>query len=134
MSSPLSFRRGAGGEVCNGVSFDGRIPLSGVAQFGLELQLQDGYICSIERRHSMISVKGTFQNGVAQPVEPIEGRDGQPVIITFLNENITSSSPSVDRGGWETMVKLVETCAVETGLADLAHQHDHYLYGKPKKA
>ena len=82
----------------------------------------------------MISVKGTFQNGVAQPAEPVEGRDGQPVMITFLNENITNSSSPVDRGGWETMMKLVEACAVETGIADLAHQHDHYLYSKPKKA
>ena len=32
----------------------------------------------------MLSVKGKFKNGVAQPSEPIEGHDGQAVIITFL--------------------------------------------------
>lgn len=80
----------------------------------------------------MLSVRGTFQNGVAQPVEPIEGCDGQPVIITFLDEGGASPSP-VDDSAWDALAQLVEDCAVETGVADLAHQHDHYLYGKPKK-
>ena len=82
----------------------------------------------------MLSVKGMFQNGVAQPTEPVEGHDGQPVIITFVDENTTSLPLPVDGRGWKTMVKLVETCAIETGISDLAHQHDHYLYGKLKKA
>lgn len=28
---------------------------------------------------------------------------------------------------------LLKRCAIDTGLTDLAHQHDHYVYGKPKK-
>jgi len=27
----------------------------------------------------------------------------------------------------------VEDCVINTGIEDLAHQHDHYLYGMPKK-
>jgi hypothetical protein len=34
---------------------------------------------------------------------------------------------------WNALMKLAEECAVETDISDLAHQHDHYLYGKPKK-
>jgi hypothetical protein len=34
---------------------------------------------------------------------------------------------------WDILTQLVKGCAVETGISDLAHQHDHYLYGKPKK-
>ena len=86
-----------------------------------------------EEVNPMLSVKGMFQNGVAQPVEPIEGHDGQPVIITFLDGDVTPSPSPVDGGAWEAMTKLVESCAVETGIPDLAHQHDHYLYGKPKQ-
>ena len=82
----------------------------------------------------MLSVKGTFQNGVAQPSESIKGRNGQPVIITFIEEDTVGPSPPADGAVWEAMEKLVETCTVDTGIADLAHQHDHYLYGKPKKA
>jgi len=81
----------------------------------------------------MLSVKGIFQNGVARPSEPVEERNGQPVIITFLDEESTRKAPAVDDEAWDTLTQLVEDCAVETGVADLAHQHDHYLYGKPKK-
>ena len=79
----------------------------------------------------MLSVKGTFENGVAQPAKPVDGRDGQAVIITFLDGD-TGKSPMTDVAAWEAMEKLVEDCAIETGISDLAHQHDHYLYGKPK--
>ncbi len=81
----------------------------------------------------MLSVKGTFQNGVAQPTEPVEGRDGQTVIITFLDDGNTSPPSSVDEAAWDALAQLVKDCKVETGISDLAHQHDHYLYGKPKK-
>jgi hypothetical protein len=30
--------------------------------------------------------------------------------------------------------RLLEACAVETGIPDLAQEHDHYLYGTPKRA
>lgn len=33
----------------------------------------------------------------------------------------------------DEMGKLIETCSMDTGITDLAHQHDHYLYGTPKK-
>lgn len=81
----------------------------------------------------MLSIKGTFQNGVAQPIQPVEGHNGQPVIITFLDEGMTDERSSAEGEGWEALTELVDACAVETGISDLARQHDHYLYGKPKK-
>ena len=80
----------------------------------------------------MRSVKSQFQNGVATPAEPIEGHDGESVIITFLEEDRTTLS-SADDLGWQALSQLVENCAVETGISDLAQQHNHYLYGKPKQ-
>ena len=82
----------------------------------------------------MLSVKGKFQNGAARPDEPVEEREGQPVIITFLDEGHAGPSPTTDDEAWGALEQLVEDCAVETGIPDLAYQHDHYLYGKPKKA
>ena len=83
----------------------------------------------------MLSVKGTFQNGVARPSEPVEEQEGRPVIITFLEGEPSSlSQPAVDEEAWNTLSQLVEDCGLETGIADLAHQHDHYLSGRPKKA
>jgi hypothetical protein len=80
----------------------------------------------------MLSVKGKFQNGAAQPTEPLEGHEGETVIITFLDEE-HPTLPPVDHSGWQALSQLVENCAVETGVSDLAQQHDHYLYGKPKQ-
>jgi hypothetical protein len=45
----------------------------------------------------MSSVKGTFQNGVARPLEPVsEAHEGQEVIITFVDE--PSNAASADKG------------------------------------
>ena len=78
----------------------------------------------------MISVKGKFKNGVALPLEPVKGlQEGKSVIITFLDEeNKTISEKS--NGCLEDLIAM---CEVDTGISDLAEQHDHYLYGKPKK-
>ncbi len=35
--------------------------------------------------------------------------------------------------GAQSLEDLLANCEVDTGIADLAEQHDHYLYGKPKK-
>ena len=82
-----------------------------------------------------LSVRGTFRNGAAQPIETVEGREGQQVIITFLEET-PALSPSHDGEGdtekdeWD---ELIDRCSVDTGITDWAEQHDHYLYGLPKK-
>jgi hypothetical protein len=80
----------------------------------------------------MVSVKGIVQDGVIKPVEPFTGRNGQQVIITLLEED-KDTSPAAGKDDWDTLMKLIEDCRMDTGIPDLAHQHDHYLYGKPKK-
>jgi hypothetical protein len=82
----------------------------------------------------MLSVKGEFQNGIATPLTRIEGRDGQMVIITFIEDEIAhKNGDALLADDWDAMLKLVEDCQTNTGIGDLAHQHDHYLYGAPKK-
>ena len=49
-----------------------------------------------------------------------------------LNHPVHPTSSSAD-ADCEAIEKLVEDCQSETGIVDLAHEHDHYLYGKPKK-
>lgn len=81
----------------------------------------------------MISVKGKFQNGVVLPLEPVnDSREGQTVIITFLEENGTEILTE-KTDGVQSLEDLLTKCEVDTGISDLAEQHDHYLYGKPKK-
>ena len=33
----------------------------------------------------------------------------------------------------DSLLNLVAQCKMRTGIEDLAHQHDHYLHGTPKK-
>ena len=78
----------------------------------------------------MLSVKGIFRKGTAFPTEKVDGRENQQVIITFLKDDETGVD---EEGDWDDLIQLVEASIVETGIEDLAHQHDHYLYGAPKK-
>ena len=63
-------------------------------------------------------------------------RDGQDVIVVFLEEDAevmpVAAAPAADEADWDAFVQLTEAHKVQTGISDLAHQHDHYLYGKPK--
>ena len=41
---------------------------------------------------------------------------------------------SADNGAeWNALAKLLDDSAVDVDIPDLAHEHDHYLYGKTKK-
>ncbi|MBR8832597.1 MAG: hypothetical protein DSM106950_00770 [Stigonema ocellatum SAG 48.90 = DSM 106950] len=81
----------------------------------------------------MLSVKGTFQNGVVHPSESIEGREGQPVIIVFVEEDNTQHLAPKEDSDWDKLRQLIKDCAVDMGIDDLAHHHDHYLHGTPKR-
>ena len=80
----------------------------------------------------MLTIRGTFRNGTAIPEEAIEGREGRPVLITFLEEG-EEADGAAGEADWKALRNLLEECKVDTGIPDLAHEHDHYLYGKPKK-
>jgi hypothetical protein len=78
----------------------------------------------------MLAVRGIFEKGQARPIGNIRGRDGQPVIITFLEESVEAkpNAQGDTEDAWQMMAQLVESCAVETGIRDLAHRHDQYLH------
>lgn len=78
----------------------------------------------------MLSVEGTFQDGVVQLDHPVAGRDGQKVLIVFLQEE---NEPPIANSAWNDFAQLLKSCQVDTGIPDLAHQHDHYLHGTPKR-
>jgi len=50
-----------------------------------------------------------------------------------IKRDLVDLAPPEENTAWEALAQLVEECAVETGITDLAHQHDHYLYGKSKR-
>ncbi|MCC5627916.1 hypothetical protein [Nostoc sphaeroides] len=64
----------------------------------------------------MLSVKGTFQNGVVHPNEPIEGHEGQSVIIVFVEENRTPEPAMPEDSDWDKLRQLIKNCAVDTDI------------------
>ncbi len=81
----------------------------------------------------MISVKGKIKNGMALPLKPVAKSDeGRDVIITFLDDESDIAFKAKENGS-PSLEDLLAECQVDTGITDLASQHDHYLYGKPKK-
>lgn len=80
------------------------------------------------------SIKGVFRNGVAEPLEEVEDeRNGQSVVITFVNGERPAAGAARDDAAWDQLTTLIDRCQVDTGIPDLAHQHDHYLHNKPKR-
>ena len=83
----------------------------------------------------MLTIKGRLKGGVVYPTEAVPAYDEEEVLITFLNEQVRPSSPrpAVQETDYGALTKLLEDCQMDTGVEDLAHQHDHYLHGTPKR-
>ncbi len=77
----------------------------------------------------MLEVKGKVHNGAILPLEPIsESYEGKEVVITLPDE-----SESENQIGWKRLMAVIEENQIDADITDLAHQHDHYLYGTPKR-
>lgn len=82
----------------------------------------------------MLTIRGRVKDGVVYPAEPVAGYDEEDVLITFLNEQVQPSAhESVQETDYDALTKLINDCQMDTGIEDLAHQHDHYLHGTPKR-
>ena len=91
---------------------------------------------SYQNLNQMRTVKGLFKNGIAYPNESMEEHDGESILITFV-ESEQPTSPTDDLSwnseDWDQFEQLIENCTLDTGIEDLAHQHDHYIHGTPKQ-
>ncbi len=77
----------------------------------------------------MLEVKGKVQNGAVVPVEPLDDYyEGKEAIITLIDEQ-----PTNEESDWDRLFAAIEENQIDAGITDLAHQHDHYLYGTPKR-
>ena len=77
----------------------------------------------------MLEVKGKVHNGVVLPFEPIsDSYEGKEVIITLVDEQTIN-----EESDWEILFRAIEESRIDADITDLAHQHDHYLYGTPKR-
>ncbi|MBD2483486.1 hypothetical protein [Planktothrix sp. FACHB-1365] len=38
-----------------------------------------------------------------------------------------------DDSDWDKLSQILDECKINTGITDLAYQHDHYIHGTPKR-
>jgi predicted DNA-binding antitoxin AbrB/MazE fold protein len=67
-----------------------------------------------------------FDGSVFRPSEPVHLEAGKKYMITV---NPVPDYPDVE----EDPAFDIAALAVPTGISDLATEHDHYLYGRPKQ-
>jgi predicted DNA-binding antitoxin AbrB/MazE fold protein len=77
--------------------------------------------------------KATYEQGALRLAEPLPLADGTPVEVTVIaSETDRGRLQETDESSWDALTELLAECATDTGIADLASQHDYYLYGIPK--
>lgn len=78
----------------------------------------------------MISVKGKIENGKILALEPVDEEFEGLEVQILIDRDSREPEPN---GGLEHLLEFVEKSSIDTGVTDMAHQHDHYLYGTPKR-
>ena len=55
------------------------------------------------------------------------------IAMLAINEKKPITVSDEDKADWESLMQILADATVDTGLTDLAHEHNHYLYGTPKR-
>jgi predicted DNA-binding antitoxin AbrB/MazE fold protein len=80
------------------------------------------------------NLKAIYENGVLRLKEPLPLPEGAQVDITVTSQEDNSDrAQGMEDQSWDALTQLLADCAIDTGVTDLAQQHDHYLYGIPKR-
>ena len=78
------------------------------------------------------TIEAVYERGVLRPKEPLALEEGAEVEIT-INAREPNGGDERQATTPTDLADLLTQCEVDTGIPDLAQQHDHYLYGTPKK-
>jgi hypothetical protein len=70
---------------------------------------------------------GTFKNGVVVLDEKTGLPEGQRVQVNVEQDDRPPTEPTV----WQELSKFAGT--IRSGHSDASRNHDHYLYGAPKR-
>ena len=74
-------------------------------------------------------IKAVYEDGVFKPTEPVELEEHTEVEVPVA----AGALPSDDPTGWKAIEALIGISNDAGTPADIAENHDHYLYGAPKK-
>ena len=77
----------------------------------------------------MIAINAHYDGKVIVPDEPVDLPPNQALIVRIEAKKVDESPARESALAW-----LVANASDNTDVpADLSHQHDHYLYGVPKR-
>jgi hypothetical protein len=57
----------------------------------------------------------------------------QQIAAAVATEQEATTEADAAPDSWAQILQLADQHGVATGIGDLAHQHDHYLYGTPRR-
>jgi predicted DNA-binding antitoxin AbrB/MazE fold protein len=72
-------------------------------------------------------VHGTYKNGNVQLDEKVDLTEGQRVTVELRECPVQEGEPTV----WQKLLEL--SGMIKDGPTDASRNHDHYLYGAPKR-
>lgn len=72
-------------------------------------------------------------NGKATIQLPPNIMPGEHKMVVVIDEQLMKQPVTDSDSAWDEFEQLIDRCTVDTGIEDLAHQHDHYLHGTPKR-
>lgn len=80
------------------------------------------------------NLKAIYENGVLRLEEPLPLPNGAEVDVQVTaHEEGNGDRAKGSEDQWDALTQLLADCAIDTGIPDLAQQHDHYLYSIPKR-
>jgi predicted DNA-binding antitoxin AbrB/MazE fold protein len=74
-----------------------------------------------------MTVKAIYENGVFKPQEPVH-LDEHTEVEVLIPQKVSADID--DPTGWRAAEALIGF--IDDAPADMAENHDHYLYGQPK--
>ena len=77
----------------------------------------------------------TVQQQLIKEIEglPLDAQMKVLKLVHFVKEELFPAQAKKAKGKGANALADIDNIAIETGIPDLASQHDHYLYGVPKR-
>ncbi len=79
----------------------------------------------------MIVQREVYNFALAELLRTIEESELEKALAAYLKPFEAKTEKNDDM--WTDFLENIDKYAVETGIKDLAENHDHYLYGTPKR-
>ena len=77
------------------------------------------------------TIHATFDGEVFRPETPVDLEVDGHYVLTV--ERAAPKEGQAQRDDLDDLADFLKSIAVHTGIPDLAAEHDHYLYGTPKR-